>query len=376
MPESQTAFPIPPYIPQFDGIRAVSILAVFVAHSEFMRALPHASFLEYGRVGVDLFFVLSGFLITGILLDSKSSPNYFRNFYARRALRIWPLYYLLLALIFLVLPAFNSSMRSAAHLIWPYFSVYVQNLFIHLPTPFGLEPTWSLAIEEQFYISWPVLVALLRKRDLAILLSCLIGLSFSLRIVGYEHGASLKFIHNFTLCRLDAISFGSLSAIWLRSRYCTLELWLRTGRRLIVVGVLGTVVARATFGSESTVFSYTFIAAGFTGFLCVALASDLQESFLARALSLEFLRYVGKISYGLYLLHMPIFLLVDGSARGWLLRFKSSILGNLIGTIAQFVLAFLIASLSWRFFETPILRLKSFFPSGSQLHSQTLSERI
>src|SRR5215467_12897780 len=100
MPESQTAFPIPPYIPQFDGIRAVSILAVFVAHSEFMRALPHASFLEYGRVGVDLFFVLSGFLITGILLDSKSSPNYFRNFYARRALRIWPLYYLLLALIF------------------------------------------------------------------------------------------------------------------------------------------------------------------------------------------------------------------------------------------------------------------------------------
>src|SRR5215467_6870233 len=310
MPESQTAFPIPSYIPQFDGIRAISILAVFVAHSEFVRALPHAGVLEYGRVGVDLFFVLSGFLITGILLDSKSRANYFRNFYARRALRIWPLYYLLLALIFLALPAFNPSMRNATHLTWLYFGAYVQNLFTHLPIPFGLQPTWSLAIEEQFYISWPVLVALLRKRDLVILLSCLIGISLSLRIIGYEHGASLKFIHNFTLCRLDAVSFGSLSAIWLRSRFCTVELWRRTGRRLVVIGVLGTVVARATFGSESTVFSYTFIAAGFTGFLCVALASDPRQSFLGRVLSLDFLRYIGKISYGLYLLHMPIFLFV------------------------------------------------------------------
>src|SRR6266550_2989145 len=110
---SNTAFPVAPYIPQFDGLRGVSILAVFAAHSEFLRALPHAHFLEYGRVGVDLFFVLSGFLITGILIDTRASPHYFRNFYARRALRIWPSYILQLALSIQMTESTNRGTRSA-----------------------------------------------------------------------------------------------------------------------------------------------------------------------------------------------------------------------------------------------------------------------
>jgi peptidoglycan/LPS O-acetylase OafA/YrhL len=85
---SNTAFPVAAYIPQFDGLRGLSILAVIFAHSGFLRALPHASFLEYGRVGVELFFVLSGFLITGIFLDTRTSTHYFRNFYARKEMQI------------------------------------------------------------------------------------------------------------------------------------------------------------------------------------------------------------------------------------------------------------------------------------------------
>jgi peptidoglycan/LPS O-acetylase OafA/YrhL len=212
----KTAFPVASYIPQFDGLRALSILAVFLAHSEYLRALPHASFLEYGRLGVDLFFVLSGFLITGILLDSKESAHYLRNFYARRALRIWPLYYFVLTAVFVIGYLFMPLRRSEATRIWPYFYLYIQNLNLQLPAPFGLQPTWSLAIEEQFYVTWPLLVGFLRERTLMRALSGFVILSVVLRIIGYDTGASLKFIHNFTLCRFDAIAFGGIAAIWLR----------------------------------------------------------------------------------------------------------------------------------------------------------------
>ena len=159
---SKTSFSLPSYIPQFDGLRALSILAVFIAHSEFLRSLPGAVILEYGRIGVDLFFVLSGFLITGILLDSKGSSHYFRNFYIRRALRIWPLYYLILLIIYLLTSQFLPQMKDGN--VWLYFTVYIQNLFLNLKIPYGLEPTWSLAVEEQFYMTWPLLVFLLKTK--------------------------------------------------------------------------------------------------------------------------------------------------------------------------------------------------------------------
>src|SRR5258708_36888393 len=116
-----TSFFVPGYIPQFDGLRGLAILLVLIGHSGFLEALPHAGMLEYTRFGVDLFFVLSGFLITGILLDSKGTQHYFRNFYARRALRIWPLYYLVLFVAFVVAPQFVPSMRPTAVSVWPAF---------------------------------------------------------------------------------------------------------------------------------------------------------------------------------------------------------------------------------------------------------------
>src|SRR5260370_24170598 len=121
-----TSFFVPGYIPQFDGLRGVAILLVLIGHSGFLEALSHAGKLEYARFGVDLFFVLSGFLITGILTDSKGSPHFFRNFYARRVLRIWPLYYAVLFAAFVIVPLFAPSMRSTATGIWPAFVFYVQ----------------------------------------------------------------------------------------------------------------------------------------------------------------------------------------------------------------------------------------------------------
>src|SRR5467141_2930840 len=150
-PPVATSVIVPGYIPQFDGLRGLAILSVLIGHSGFLEALPHAGMLEYTRFGVDLFFVLSGFLITGILTDSKGSRHYFRNFYLRRALRIWPLYYLVLFVAFVVVPAFAPWMRSTAARIWPAFVFYVQNIvFMHSKTyHFALGATWSLAVEEQ-----------------------------------------------------------------------------------------------------------------------------------------------------------------------------------------------------------------------------------
>jgi peptidoglycan/LPS O-acetylase OafA/YrhL len=147
------------------------------------------------------------------------------------------------------------------------------------------------------------------------MLSGFVILSVALRIIGYETGASLKFIHNFTLCRFDAIAFGGIAAIWLRSAACSMDDWRKRSWQLILAGIAGTLFLRLIFGEQSTVVGYTFIAEGFTGLLGLALISDTKESVFGRILTFSWLRGIGRISYGLYLLHMPLFLLVDGFAR-------------------------------------------------------------
>src|SRR5882762_6510727 len=365
-----TSFFVPGYIPQFDGLRGVAILLVLIGHSGFLEALPHAGMLEYARFGVDLFFVLSGFLITGILTDSKGSRHYFRNFYARRALRIWPLYYLVLFVAFVVVPLFEPAMRPTAAGVWPAFVFYVQNIaLVHRDTyPFGLGATWSLAVEEQFYLTWPLLVFLLKKRTLAIFSVLLVVVSLSLRLSFHFHGAPLGFVHFFTLSRLDAIALGSLAALWLRSPSCTFVRWRIRAYQFLGFGVAGTILARILMHRNSSVVGYTFLAIAFTGLLGISLTSDSQSSLLGRSLSAGWLRYIGRISYGIYLLHYPLFILwarfVD--TLGFYRAHKMA--GNLLAFVGQIALATIAASISWRFFEEPILRLKELFPSASETH--------
>jgi peptidoglycan/LPS O-acetylase OafA/YrhL len=153
------------YIGQLDGLRAVAVVFVLIGHSgpnfaHFPAARHYIA--QYGATGVQMFFVLSGFLITGILLAEKDSPHYFRNFYARRGLRIWPLYYLVV-IFTLASGAFGRHGVSW----WPYL-FYVSNLTYGVdhaqPVPFG--PIWSLAVEEQFYLAWPALVWMLTRKRL------------------------------------------------------------------------------------------------------------------------------------------------------------------------------------------------------------------
>jgi peptidoglycan/LPS O-acetylase OafA/YrhL len=367
-----TSFFVPRYIPQFDGFRGVAVLLVLTGHAAFfVKDLPHAGILEYVRFSVDSFFVLSGFLITGILLDSKGSPHYFRNFYARRSLRVWPLYYLVLFLVFVVAPLFKPAMRPTVVAIWPAFVFYVQNIVYHDIYPFGLGATWSMAVEEQFYMTWPLLVFLLRRRALAIVSVCIVVVSTSVRIASYFHGAPPSFPHMFTFARLDGIAFGCLSALWLRSPTCTLARWRARAYQFLGIGVAGTILARILMHRSSSIVSYTFMDMAFTGLLGLTLISDPRSSLLGRSLSAGWLRYVGKISYGLYLWHLPLFILwvrFVGSL-GFLEPYELA--RNVLAFFGELVLAALAASISWRFFEEPILRYKNLFPSGSEMHSPT-----
>lgn len=372
----ETSFFVPRYIPQFDGLRGLAILLVLIGHSGFLEAMPHAGMLEYTRFGVDLFFVLSGFLITRILLDSKESPHYFRNFYTRRVLRIWPLYYLVLFLAFVVAPLLRPAMRPTAARDWAAFVFYLQNIvFAHRDTyPFGLGATWSLAVEEQFYLTWPLLVFLLKERTLAIVSATLPLVSLSLRLAFYFHGAPLGFIHFFTLSRLDAIALGSLAAMWLRAPSCTLASWRTRAYQILGIGGAGTLLARALMHRNSSVVGYTFLAFAFTGLLGISLASDARSTRLGCALSCRWLRYVGKISYGIYLLHYPIFILWARLIDSLGFRQSHQVAGNLLAFAGQILLSMAAASISWRFFEEPVLRLKELFPSGSELHWPTANE--
>src|SRR5580700_1566023 len=148
-------------IPQLDAVRGIAVLLVLLHNTDRYPSLRLHFISDNGWMGVDLFFVLSGLLITGILLDTKQSEGYFRNFYARRCLRIWPLYYSVLLFMFVIVPTLHPS---EAHTVfdarsspWWAYPVFLQNCLVPIPAmataPLGV--TWSLAVEEQFYLLWP-----------------------------------------------------------------------------------------------------------------------------------------------------------------------------------------------------------------------------
>src|SRR5437763_217904 len=169
-----TSFFVPGYIPQLDGLRGTAVIMVLIGHAaSFVEGLPYAGMVEYVRFTVDVFFVLSGFLITGILLDAKGSNHYFRNFYVRRVLRIFPLYYGFLFVFFILAPALRpptpggpfEGWRASQGWFWSYLSNY-QLLFPQWVRPYPLSHFWTLAVEEQFYLFWPTVVLLTSRKGL------------------------------------------------------------------------------------------------------------------------------------------------------------------------------------------------------------------
>src|SRR5271155_3100716 len=207
-------------IPQLDAVRGIAVLLVLLHNTDVYPALHLSLIAANGWMGVDLFFVLSGFLITGILIDTKQSDGYFKNFYARRCLRIWPLYYSALLFMFVIVPLLRPSevntVFSARSSPWWAYPLFLQNFLVPIPISATglLAVTWSLAVEEQFYLVWPLVVRFRSEAQLRKIALGVICISPLLRYYLSLHGIN---IYSNTFCRLDGLMAGALLALIVRS---------------------------------------------------------------------------------------------------------------------------------------------------------------
>jgi peptidoglycan/LPS O-acetylase OafA/YrhL len=360
------------HIPQLDGVRGIAILAVMLVHSaDRLSSLGIRSFFRYGWVGVDLFFVLSGFLITRILLQARGSDHFFRNFYVRRVLRVWPLYYCILALAFgvvpLVLRHYGLEASQATDGRSPLvYALFLQNLW-HSSTPLApaLTVTWSLAIEEQFYVLWPALVFFLSPKALRWMLGAVLVISPLGRALALREGVPGIALYVNTLSRLDGLAIGCLLAIWIHLGLFTRDQLKRVS---LVAFVSGGTVSCALIPlyitQPANPLAFSALAIAFCGFLGLALTSSLEVGWLGRGLTGRGLRYLGTISYCVYLIHLPIFLLVSRVLKNSLGGLQQTVFGDFLFMIVAFGLTCSIAAVSWHFFEQPILRLKTRFASS------------
>ena len=208
-------------VPQLDGLRGVAIgLVVLFHYASPYRATPFVGIvISHGYLGVDLFFVMSGFLIGGIVIANKEAKNLFSVFYLRRFLRIFPLYYFLLAGVAILVCLGSLSNPGHGGLI-PYF-LYLHNISVALTHDFGLEclgPTWSLAIEEQFYLMLPILIVLTSQKYQKYMLAMGILIATISRALSYLLPAEYPQVFStfFTLCRIDELFYGVLFAALIR----------------------------------------------------------------------------------------------------------------------------------------------------------------
>jgi len=349
---------LPRHIPQLDVLRGLAVLDVMLYHaSDLAPHLRLGYIFRLGYTGVDLFFVLSGFLITGILVNSKENEGYFANFYARRALRIWPLYYALLLFTFVLLPAIDPGLKGAiferSH-PWQSFPFFLQNLFTNGQGTFDtVRVTWSLAIEEQFYLVWPVIVWLAPRRVLKPLALAALFLSIATRwSVQYGLIPPLDIYTN-TLSRLDGLALGAFLALWIPE--AETRMVKRVGIAILALA-LPVTLAVAWFRSGHWSF-FALVSLCFAGMLCIAVNMPSISN-------LRFMKYTGKISYGLYLIHVPIFAFASASGLRRFLFPGSPRIGESALVVVSFALCYAVAAALWHFYESKFLQLKSHFQYG------------
>ena len=362
------------HVPALDGLRGVAILMVLVFH--FWQSLPDLhlsptaqralSILSIGQKGVDLFFVLSGFLITGILLRTKLAPHYFRNFYTRRALRIFPLYYAVLITILVWTKLFATS-ASDGHPLWPYF-VYLQNIVSTFGRANigGPEHFWSLAVEEHFYLFWPLAIMAFNRRHLVIFAISLIIGAFVCRAVFVSVGLG---VFTFTLCRMDALALGALLAVTFTepTAWATVQSWAQRLAIPMVLLSLGSFFAFS--GSGTAVLQITkFLMFDLLCALFLVLSlSQSPRHPVPVLLKRGPLRFTGKISYGIYVFHPFIYGFMMGRLHGSMRNlFHGKLIAFVLADFALVVAATILVSwFSWVLLEQPLLSLKEQFAYGT-----------
>ncbi len=356
-----------PKMPELDSIRGLAILMVVFYHGFFWSnnldglsglARRFVWLTGFGWLGVHLFFILSGFLISGILIDSKGTENYFKKFYARRALRILPAFYATLAVLAL-LPKQNAS-----YLFLSFF--YLSNLapLFHIPNTYAM--FWSLAAEEHFYLVWPFLIRIASSK---VLLYIAVGLSVAsplLRAATFRDFLPVGF-SGFTWLVLDGFAFGAVLAVFVRQPGFTRQRLVGIGVACVIAAVallvlgapLGILSRRHLIGA---MFMLTAAYSLFVG--VVSLFLVLGSGSKKRWVTWGVLQFYGKISYGLYLFHWLVFATYDACMNRFVPRL-AAFNGNFQLLLVRFVVVIFVATtiawLSRIYFEEPFLRLKTRF---------------
>jgi peptidoglycan/LPS O-acetylase OafA/YrhL len=346
-------------MPGLDALRGIAVLAVVFLHG--LKLTPQLALnvshgvnvigdiVSAGWLGVTLFFVLSGFLITGILLDTKTRTNYWRSFYVRRMLRILPLYLAILILCRLLL-----------HVSWTYIGLcllFVANFVELRMASYG--PLWSLAVEEQFYLFWPLLVRRLTPRTLAIL--CLVSILLSpwLRLLASHY--ALGDPYDATWLITDNLFLGAFLALFLRSRFSTpRNVTILAATLGIMAAIVGAICLHGHMLSRTTAAGRAFQTEPFLLFFGLLLLLSLRFGGHPLVVRLTApLRFYGYISYGLYLSHWIVFDLIAYQIIGHRPPVPLLTVPHLILRFAiSLSVATAIAWLSRRYFEEPFLRLK------------------
>lgn len=338
----------------------------------FYHNFGFVQYFFFGWLGVDLFFVLSGFLITDILLRTVNKPGYFKNFYAKRVLRIFPLYYLSLIIFLLILPQIKNFPLDFSFYIdhqW-WFWTYLQNWFLIFHdvgnTTTAIQHYWSLAVEEQFYIVWPFLIFLIRRPKILLTIACLLLLGvIGIRLYMWTiQIKDLNYFGLYTYTRIDGICIGSMLAILQFMRSPFIKKYF-TGL-VLLLAVMNFVFY---FINKEFHFTYPYLAiVGYTTFamlfaIVVHEAIQGENKIINFLLNIKPLRFFGKISYGLYVFHWPVYLILYGWVEEkvkTISTFSDHTLAVVVSVILTLI-GILISIISFYTFERYFLKKKKAF---------------
>lgn len=345
-------------------MRGLAILLVVLYHN-----FPFIDYFFFGWLGVDLFFVLSGFLITDILLTTQQEDHFLRNFYIRRALRIFPLFYLTLIILFFVLPLFPGISQKVNYYIdnqvWLW--TYLQNwLFIFKPSSETnlAHHLWSLAVEEQFYLFWPPIILMLKKPKrllLFIMIFFIIVLAFRCLIWLYKI-ENFAYFNLYTFTRIDGICIGCTIALLQKTK----PLFLNRYLPFIVFAFAGL---NFLFYFFDAYLHLSFPYLGLIGYTTLAMLFGLLvhegvkgNPIVDYIFKGRFLRFLGKISYGLYIFHWPIYsLLFPKIINTFSNQLQSNLWANLAASFICIIIAVAVSVISFYTFERFFLKLKHKF---------------
>jgi peptidoglycan/LPS O-acetylase OafA/YrhL len=356
-------FSIGNYYPALDGLRGLAIILIILYHN-----FDYVSVFRPVWIGVDLFFVLSGFLITGILLKKRDSGHYLRNFYARRVLRIFPIYYLSIVILLFILPHLITYPFSLKYLLanQQWFWLDIQNwLFILKPGGNNnfLNHFWSLALEEQFYLVIPWIILLIKPvQSIISFLLIILLLTLSLRLIVWFHSfENISYIDLYAFTRIDGLCVGSLLAIFSFQG----NLRMRTINKLIVLLFFILIFIVLPFFKIFFHIRLPYTACclfpGVALFWGLIVWSSINpESFMYKIFNSRVLIFFGKISYGLYIFHWPILRLFLSDAVNLAIR-QDSLVNNLFISVISASIAIILAIVSYYTYERFFLGLKKYF---------------